>query len=463
MSEQFQLFMDYESKRKIKIIRVDLNSKRTDLESTSFSDLTYPFDGVVGFLPSKNNNTILVCMNYIKIQKCYIKNDKDKDLFEVIEKDSFLLPENLFKELENSKDSKRNWNYLLKSRYREFLITDKSYNQQIQHIEIYNINTSQLVNFFYKNREKSEKSEKNNLNNENESEISIISIDSDLFDLNRIFAISTDSDLFAYSYGDNTITIYLMESGLEVVSKTFDGIIKIEFLEFIEDNKELFIIGEGKNNNMEFHIWLLTGCLDDHFIIKHNISDYGRRTLKYANGALIFLDDNKNIKIIHEYTKEIIKSSSKNFSDKSFERFKELYLKIKDISKPKLDDVMTNNTINIACGLLVYLYNSRNDRKKIIDSNHQELVSVTLKFIKTFIEKHPDNWKLMEIQYPLMALLIYARSFSLIKFILFDENSKAKNLHRPRSQYAFYPNYYEGLKLSKSDNDLKLALSLCKG
>jgi hypothetical protein len=35
---------------------------------------------------------------------------------------------------------------LLKSRYREFLIDDKSYNQQTQHIEIYD--TSQLVNFF---------------------------------------------------------------------------------------------------------------------------------------------------------------------------------------------------------------------------------------------------------------------------------------------------------------------------
>ncbi|CAG8719769.1 16510_t:CDS:2, partial [Rhizophagus irregularis] len=462
--EQFQLFLKpkkSENKGMIKIFRFDLshlNSEKKDSESVSLSGITYPFNGVVGFLPSKNS-TILVCMNYIRMQKFRI-NNKNKVSFEMIEKDSFLLPENLFnlfKELESSKDVERNWKYLLKSRYREFLMTDKGYNQQMQHIEIYNINTSQLVNVFYINREKT-----------NEPEISIISNDSDLIGLNNepgIFAISTDSDLFAYSYGDNNIiTIYLMESGLEVVSKKFDCVLKIKFLEFIDENKKLFFIGEDTNGDMKFHIWLLTGCLDDLFIIEHNTSilsnyDY---SLTKANGMVVFLDDKIKINILHNLidndSVKSMKSSSENLSNENFKTFKDLYLEIDDKSNPDLDDDETT-VMNIACGLLVYSYNNRNDRKKIIDSKH---VNEIIKFIKTFIKNHPDHWKLMEIQYPLMALLICARSISLIKFILFDKDSKAKNLHRPRSQYGSYPYHHESLKLSKLDNDLKLALSFCK-
>uniref|UniRef100_U9SSF6 Uncharacterized protein n=1 Tax=Rhizophagus irregularis (strain DAOM 181602 / DAOM 197198 / MUCL 43194) TaxID=747089 RepID=U9SSF6_RHIID len=131
--EQFQLFLKpkkSENKGMIKIFRFDLshlNSEKKDSESVSLSGITYPFNGVVGFLPSKNS-TILVCMNYIRMQKFRI-NNKNKVSFEMIEKDSFLLPENLFnlfKELESSKDVERNWKYLLKSRYREFLMTDKA-------------------------------------------------------------------------------------------------------------------------------------------------------------------------------------------------------------------------------------------------------------------------------------------------------------------------------------------------
>ncbi|GBB93496.1 hypothetical protein RclHR1_02180038 [Rhizophagus clarus] len=372
----------------------------------------------------------------------------------MIEKDCFLLPENLFKELENSKDAKRIWKYLLKSRYREFLMTDKSYNQQ--HIEIYNINTSQLVNVFYRDR--------------NEPEISVITTDSGLFDLNNepgIFAISTDSDLFAYSYGNNIITIYLMESGLEVVSKKFDCILKIKFLEFIEENKQLLILGENKDGGgMKFHIWMLSGCLDDHFIIDHKtsiLSDYDHALTK-ANGTIVFLNNETNIEVLHDLininTKKSVNSCSIIKFPDEVKRFKELYqLYKKDESKPELDDDVTT-TVKTACGLLVHLYNDRNHQEN--DHKLLNLLNVTRKIIELFIENYPDYWKLVEIQYPLMALLIYSRSFSLIKFILFNKDLKAKNLHRPRSQYGSYPNYYKGLELSKSDNDLKSALRFCK-
>ncbi|RGB37868.1 hypothetical protein C1646_813030 [Rhizophagus diaphanus] len=411
--EQLQLAMNSKSKGEITIFRCDL----THYKAKTLQFITYSFDGV-----NKNN----------------------KGQIELDEKDCFLLPENLFKELENNKDA---WKYLLKSRYQEYLMTDRSYNQQLQHIEIYNVNTSQLVNIFYRNRGKK--------NNEP-----------------GIFAISTDSDLFAYSSGDNTITIYLMESGLEVVSKKIDCVSKIKFLEFIDGNNELFIISEDN----KFHTWLLSGCLDDLFSIEHNTSTLlsYNHTLTKASGMVVFLDENKNIKILHDLinkdTKKPVKSDSEKFSDENFNKFKKLYHEIKVNKLPKWDDNITT-IIKTACGLLVYMYNTRNDEENSIYINAIE------KFIRTFIENCPDHWKLMEIQYPLMAFLICARSFSLIKFILFEKDSKeknskekdskekvskVKNLHRPRSQYSSYPNYHEEWKLSKSDNDLKLALSFCK-
>jgi hypothetical protein len=123
--------------------------------------------------------------------------------------------------------------------------------------------------------------------------------------------------------------------------------------------------------------------------------------------------------------------------------------------------------ITHACKSLIYLYKHTKDicSKK----RNQKFVSGTINIIKDFIKKYPDNWKLMEVQYPLMAYLIYSRSFSLIKYILFDNNDpqekSAKKLHRPQSRYDSYP-YYNDLKsyvdLKPYDNNLELSLLICK-
>ncbi|CAB4379748.1 unnamed protein product [Rhizophagus irregularis] len=97
-----------------------------------------------------------------------------------------------------------------------------------------------------------------------------------------------------------------------------------------------------------------------------------------------------------------------------------------------------------------------------------------MNIIKDFINRYPDNWKLMEVQHPLMAYLIYSRSFSLIKYILFGVNGQTtEKLHKPQNNYASYPYYNESelcddLELKdiclnlKSANDLSLALKFCQ-
>ncbi|PKY21851.1 hypothetical protein RhiirB3_435577 [Rhizophagus irregularis] len=502
------------------------NNTNSDANRNDNDGTVKNFGGVVCFLKNSSNSATLVCTNCIKIQKKEIKLNELNEL-DVREKGGYILPENLFKELEKYDDSRgdlsnrNNWKYLLKSRFQEFLMVDTSDYQQIQSIEIYNIDTSQLVNVFHRNR-----GEKDYIISKNNEP--------------GIFAISTDSKLFAYSYGDDNITIYLMESGLEVVSKKFDNICKIKFLEFIEKDEKLFIIEKDKKKGVKFHIWLISGCLNDYFPIssipiRHNDRNY--HTLTKANGKIVFLSHNNQAEILpktiierstfgendvtdeYEYNShdlepwnnntetitpirgrflnindrkflliigqnsiQVWKSNSQNFKDfedfKNFENSNLVYILIHDNpTKFQIDDDMTTVITN-ACKSLAYLYNrtktSINSKEKC-----EKFVSGIITIIKDFIEEYPDNWKLMEVQYPLMAYLIYSRSFSLIKYILFGVESKKKNtglLHRPQNKYGSYPcydnfmydldTYLKSAKVLdkdlKSANDLDLALKFCQ-
>ncbi|PKC50567.1 hypothetical protein RhiirA1_485956 [Rhizophagus irregularis] len=126
--------------------------------------------------------------------------------------------------------------------------------------------------------------------------------------------------------------------------------------------------------------------------------------------------------------------------------------------------------ITHACKSLAYLYRNTNS---IGSKKNQKFVSGIINIIKDFIKRYPDNWKLMEVQYPLMVYLIYSRSFPLMRHILFEN---AEKLHKPQRKYSSYPYYdnselYKDLGLPvdskdynlKSANDLKLALKFCQG
>ncbi|CAG8675414.1 6344_t:CDS:2 [Rhizophagus irregularis] len=426
-------------------------------------------------------------------------------------------------------DSRRNWEYLLRSGYQEFLMVDTSNNQQTQSIEMYDINTSQLVNVFYRSR--GEKDYIISRNNEP-----------------GIFAISTDSKLFAYSYGDNIITIYLMESGLEIISKKFDNIYKIKFLEFIEKDKKLLIIDEDEEYDMKFHLWIISGRLNNYFSIARDdlpisskYDDYEYyNTLTKVNGKVVFYNrdykdqfrvlqeitikkiifgenyvlkdetnehkynsydlepwndnvkpisgkflnnDKSTILIIGQNSIQVWKSKFTNFEDfEDFKNFKNSYLVYiliyEDIepvttSEFQIEDNMIT-IITHACKSLAYLY--KHTDSIYSKEKNQKFVSAITNIIKDFIKNYPDNWKLMEIQYPLMAYLIYSRSFSLIKYILFGDNNRVESkntglLHRPQKKYGSYP-CYDDLKLYddlgfedndlRSTNDLELALKFCQ-
>jgi hypothetical protein len=458
-SKQYQLSQTC-SDGMIKLFKFSINNSSHD-DGTLINNL----GGVVTFLKSpKKNSAILVCTNYVKIMKFKIKLRKN---ISISKSKTYLLPENLFKHLENIKDAKINWKYLLKSSYQEFLMIDTNDHQKIKIIEIYNINTLQLVNVYNRHCE-----EDFLTSNKNEP---------------GIFAISTDSRLFVYSYGDNIVTIYLMESGLEIVSKKFDDIYEIKFLGFIENDKKLFIMEQGKGGDVKFHIWLISGCLNDYFFIPKGVilsSDNISTLLKYdeyyptltkANGKVIFFsninnngnqfkiiseicidtatfEENGSMMDVHEHvycsyeiepwndkvdyisgrflnndkrflliigqnSVQLWKSKSQNFKNfedfKSFENSDLVYILINKIpfeTKPRFQ--IKNDMVTIiihACKSLAYLYNYRHTKNIVTKEKHQKFISGIINIIKDFIRKYPDNWKLMEVQYPLMAYLIYSR------------------------------------------------------
>jgi hypothetical protein len=482
--EQDQLLSRTSSEGKIKILKISFNSNYNDDED---STLIHHLGGIVTFLKtSEENSANLVCTNCVKIKKFKIELNENISNISVSRGDTYLLPENLFKKLDSIKDAKRNWTYLSKSIYQEFLMINTIDHQKIN-IELYNAKTLQLVNVFYRNCK-------------------------DFLILNEngpgIFAVSTDSRLFAYTYyRDNVITIYLMESGLEVVSKKFDNVNKIRFLEFIDKDRLFIIEEEDKGSKVKFHIWLISGCLNDYFPISENDIDLSNKSdvdivllknvlskydeyyhiLSKANGKIAFLyikDNKEHFKVLsvkrtvtdfrkdYDVTggKELDSHdlepwndnaiiSGKYFNDerlilikgrnsiqlwrpksksfKSFEDFKNfensnlVYISIHDNnesetnSKFYIDDDMTTIII-CACKSLVYLYKHTRTINSV--GKHRKFINGIINIIEDFIKRYPDNWKLMEVQYPLMAYLIYSRSSSLIKYILFGHTEK---LHRP--------------------------------
>ncbi|POG63515.1 hypothetical protein GLOIN_2v1484628 [Rhizophagus irregularis DAOM 181602=DAOM 197198] len=442
--EQFRLSL-IPSKGTIKLIKFSFKNNSHYDDNDNNKSTYHRGGGVVSFLKnSKNsskNSATLICMNCTKIRKINIKITYEN--ISASEGGAYLLPENLFNELENIKDGSCKLKYLLKSRWQEFLIIKTKDYQDYQHkqcIGLYNINTLQLVNIF----------SVCSVCSMSKNELGIFAISTGS---KSTGSISTDSRLFAYSYGDNTITIYLMESGLEVVQKRFNDINKIKFLEFNKEDKELIII-EDKNGDMKFHIWVLSGCLNDHLVIEHNTSilsnyDYDHCLAK-ANGVVVFIDNENNIESLHNSSSSIIKSVESDLKDfdedfsKTFERFRDLCFRIDYEDKPEFDKDMATN-IKIACRFLAYLYDDNDgiDRGKSIDSNHQELVNETIKFIKSFIKYFPNHWKLME------------------------HNKEDGYLHRPQNKYVTYPYYDLDLKLRdedlKSANDLELTLKCRQG
>ncbi|GBB89657.1 hypothetical protein RclHR1_16410003 [Rhizophagus clarus] len=92
-TEQFRLSW-ISSKGMLKIFKFSLNDNKYEMIHES------RLGGVINFLKNSKNSATLVCTNCIKIQKIIIKLNKNIPVSEE-QKHAYLLPENLYKELES--------------------------------------------------------------------------------------------------------------------------------------------------------------------------------------------------------------------------------------------------------------------------------------------------------------------------------------------------------------------------
>ncbi|GBC09935.1 hypothetical protein RclHR1_09210004 [Rhizophagus clarus] len=122
-----------------------------------------------------------------------------------------------------------------------------------------------------------------------------------------------------FTRGLRTVRLYLMENGLEVVSKKFDEIEKIYSIEFIDSDEKLLIIGE-KKNQVKLVIWDMYNTVEAKTIILENfpIVDLSNR-LARTSGNILQVDE---IGRVTSVLKKIENKLNQNIPKSTDEKFK---------------------------------------------------------------------------------------------------------------------------------------------
>jgi hypothetical protein len=166
----------------------------------------------------------------------------------------------------------------------------ESYKDKIQTVEMYNLKSSLLENTFQKSEE---------------TAASVVGRGY------SCYAISNNESLFAYCRGANSITIYLMENGLEVTTKKFTEMnIQILFFDFVKNDEKLLIVIEEESYNEDTSeivatpiivVWDLFSSSDncvrrihDTFSLFPKKCEHHQR-LANSSGYLITITDDGNI------------------------------------------------------------------------------------------------------------------------------------------------------------------------
>lgn len=172
------------------------------------SRILTPIGGIIKFLDNKgDDSTEAVLINVQGIKKYLIKNEKIKDIINNLDNngwfnfflsdkpiENFDFPTKFVNEMKRISNNETCNFFIQQSLIKGRLIVEGC-KDKIQTIDMYNLKPNLLEITFQKFEE-------------NAIEIGFPS-----------FAISNNESLFAYCRGANSITIYLMENGLEVITK----------------------------------------------------------------------------------------------------------------------------------------------------------------------------------------------------------------------------------------------------
>ncbi|CAB4425400.1 unnamed protein product [Rhizophagus irregularis] len=247
------------------------------------------------------------------------------------------------------------------------------------------------------------------------------------------FAISDNESLFAYCHGANTITIYLMENGLEIITKKFNETrVRILSFYFVQDDN---IISLEKSDSFSS---TNTSPTTPYYLIYNYLGESLNPKTELSNGVIIvnsepwnnklynrisaYLDDDKSIQlIIGESTvqQRQMQIQSLEVGHRKFSLT--LYIPSGITSKLgheiKLEwPEKVNNPVD-ACQAMEFL-----TKKRMI-----------LRIKRSSMNLNICLWRMLDIRFDIMANLIRGNCVSIIKNMLFfDSNKKEKNLHIPR-------------------------------
>ncbi|CAG8578389.1 15993_t:CDS:2 [Funneliformis mosseae] len=251
--------------------------------------------GIIKFLDTKDDDdkTEVVLINALGITKAFINhvegvNDKKSSILSFIcpakPIEEFNFPKKFSKEIIRLSGNETCTSLIQRNLVKDRFVIE-SYKDKVQSIEMYNLKTTSLENTFQKREE-----------------IAASVVGKGV----PFFAISKNETLFAYCRGTNSITIYLMENGLEVTTKKFKekNVIRILSFDFIQEDSKLLIFIEEEGNNPNYSpvivVWGLFSCsyncverITDISSIYSFKYDYYQRLIVSDN--LIFIDNDGNI------------------------------------------------------------------------------------------------------------------------------------------------------------------------
>ncbi|CAG8629724.1 5846_t:CDS:2, partial [Cetraspora pellucida] len=211
-------------------------SPRTWVLSTLYRDrLKTSLDeigGVVRFLsnsPFQTSNDIdLVIVHGEGISKTTIgtnyvtkSGNFDRNISATLSED-FLFPISISRKIDATQDLKLKAQLFHRSIEKNYFIVEKA-----ELLEIYSLKTSELYKVFHVRKELSQL----------------------ITSGNSIVEISKNDVLMAYCSGTNSVSLYLIENSLEIATRMFPNLYRINSIDFINDDEQLLIVGEEETDN----------------------------------------------------------------------------------------------------------------------------------------------------------------------------------------------------------------------
>ncbi|CAI2169996.1 14158_t:CDS:10 [Funneliformis geosporum] len=190
--------------------------------------------GVVLFVHDKTTRDLLATKTYCFIfNACGIHRLKYCDDY-IEDLEHFNYPKRLYNELNNLFRSKTCFSRIKNSVFDHYFYI-KQYKEGVQVMQLYDLTTMQIRQIF-------------NMHEENKY--------SDNYS-KPILAISKNEQIIAFSSGNGKLSLYLIENGLEIISKNFEKNTKIIACEFKDDDKLMIIIKKSKSKHGEMLLWYL--------------------------------------------------------------------------------------------------------------------------------------------------------------------------------------------------------------